>query len=65
MANPLFAELIPQIEQKWTDVDGHQFEKMTVKFRDEIVALGEKVTAQDVKNSLRRSRVSLRLGQNP
>lgn len=40
---------IPDIDIKSTPVDGHQFEKMLVKVRNEIVVLGEKVTAADVQ----------------
>jgi UPF0176 protein len=39
---------ITDIETKANLVDGHKFEKMTVKYREEIVTLGEKVTAEDV-----------------
>ena len=40
---------IPDIDTKATLVDGHQFEKMTVKVKEEIVALGAKVTEEEVK----------------
>jgi len=40
---------IEDIDVKANDVDSHKFEKMFVKERDEIVALGQKVTAQEVK----------------
>lgn len=44
-----FFKDIPDIDVKSTPVDGHQFDKMIVKYRDEIVAMGVKVTAQEVK----------------
>ncbi|MFZ4461955.1 MAG: hypothetical protein ACOYN2_05615 [Patescibacteria group bacterium] len=40
---------IPDIDVKSTPVDGHQFDKMIVKYRDEIVALGVKVNAHEVE----------------
>jgi UPF0176 protein len=36
------------IDTKSTPVEGHQFEKMLVKYREEIVTLGEKVSASEV-----------------
>lgn len=42
---------IPDIDIKATDVDNHQFEKMIVKYRPEIVALGKQVTADQVRSS--------------
>jgi UPF0176 protein len=44
---PYFRD-IPDIDSKANSVAGHEFEKMTVKYRDEIVALWEKVTAEEV-----------------
>jgi len=44
-----FFRNIPDIDSKASTVDGHKFEKMVVKYRDEIVTLGEKVTALEVK----------------
>lgn len=41
---------IADIEPKATLVSGHQFPKLTVKVRNEIVVLGEKVTQEEVKN---------------
>lgn len=40
---------IADIESKATLVSGHQFPKLTVKVRNEIVVLGEKVTEAEVK----------------
>jgi UPF0176 protein len=40
---------IADIEPKATLVSGHQFPKLTVKVRNEIVVLGEKVTEEEVK----------------
>lgn len=40
---------IADIEPKATLVSGHQFPKLTVKVRHEIVVLGEKVTQEEVK----------------
>jgi UPF0176 protein len=40
---------IEDIDTKATPVDGHQFAKMVVKERKEIVTLGEQVNAEDVK----------------
>ena len=40
---------IPDIDTKATPVDGHQFPRMSVKIRNEIVTLGVKVTAEQVK----------------
>ncbi len=40
---------IADIEPKSTLVSGHQFPKLTVKVRNEIVVLGEKVTQEEVK----------------
>ena len=39
---------IADIEPKATLVSGHQFPKLTVKIRNEIVVLGEKVTQEEV-----------------
>lgn len=40
---------IPDIDTKATSVDGHEFPRMSVKIRNEIVTLGVKVTAEQVK----------------
>ncbi len=40
---------IPDIDIKATDVDGHQFEKMIVRYRSEIVAMGKQVSATQVR----------------
>lgn len=39
---------ITDIDEKSTPVEGHQFPRMSVKAREEIVALGSKVTADEV-----------------
>jgi UPF0176 protein len=40
---------IPDIDTKATPVSGHEFPRMSVKIRNEIVTLGVKVTADQVK----------------
>lgn len=40
---------IPDIDLKATDVEWHQFDKMIVRYREEIVALGKRVSAEQVK----------------
>jgi UPF0176 protein len=40
---------IPDIDAKSTPVGDHEFPRMSVKIRDEIVTLGEKVRAKDVE----------------
>lgn len=40
---------IADIDTKATLVQGHQFEKMIVKIKEEIVVLGAKVTEEEVK----------------
>lgn len=54
LAHHPFFQDIADIDEKATVVDGHQFEKMIVKYRPEIVALGAKVTAQQVKSADRQ-----------
>lgn len=39
---------IPDIDTKAVDVDSHQFTKMIVKHRDEIVAMGKVYKAQEI-----------------
>ena len=51
--NKYFADLIPQIQDKATDEDGHKFDKMIVKYRDEIVSLGKKVTQDQIDHANR------------
>lgn len=46
--SPYFRD-IPDIDTKATPVEGHEFPRMSVKIRNEIVALGVKVTADEVK----------------
>lgn len=43
---------IPDIEDKRSDVDSHVFEKMIVKYRDEIVALDQQVDPRQVHETL-------------
>lgn len=47
---PVFSN-IPDIEEKACYVDGHKFDKMIVRYRKEIVALGERYSAEEIKNS--------------
>lgn len=51
--NPYFDDVITQIEEKATVEDGHQFEKMIVRYRDEIVSLGKKVTQNQINHANR------------
>ncbi len=44
-----FFKDIPDIDVKATPVKGHQFEKMIVKYREEIVTMGVKVEAKEVE----------------
>lgn len=46
--NPYFDDLEEQIEKKRDSVDEHQFDKMIVKYREEIVALWAKVTQDEI-----------------
>lgn len=45
---PYFRD-IPDIDTKSTPVESHKFPRMSVKIREEIVALGSKVTEEDIK----------------
>ncbi len=49
LKNSKYFKEATDIDTKATLVDGHQFPKLTVKIRDEIVVLGEKVTQDEVK----------------
>jgi len=40
---------MPDIEKKATIVDSHKFDKLIVRYRKEIVALGERYTADDIR----------------
>ena len=40
---------IPDLDIKASDVDGHQFPRMQVKYREEIVVLGQKYTKDEVE----------------
>jgi len=42
---------VKDIDLKATDVDGHQFEKMIVRYREEIVALGKTVSEAQVQEA--------------
>jgi predicted sulfurtransferase len=42
---------IPDIDEKAMAVEGHCFDKMIVKYRQEIVALGKVVNQQIIANS--------------
>lgn len=46
--NPYFDNLLEQINTKATDVPQHMFDKMIVKYRPEIVALGQQVTQEQI-----------------
>ncbi len=50
-SNPYY-ESIPDIDEKATPVDGHKFKKMIVRYRKEIVALGEIYRANDIVKSM-------------
>lgn len=47
-ASPYFSH-IPDIDIKATSVPGHEFTRMSVKIRNEIVTMGEKVTQAEVE----------------
>lgn len=49
--NPYFNDLLDEVYTKATDVDGHQFDKMIVKYREEIVALGKKVSQAQIDHA--------------
>lgn len=49
LADSKYFRDIADIDSKSTPVDDHQFPRMSVKIRDEIVTLGAKVTADEVK----------------
>lgn len=49
LENSQYFKNIADIDTKSTIVDGHQFTKMIVKARNEIVVLWQKVTAEDVR----------------
>lgn len=51
LQNTYFSDLIDQIDEKITYVDEHQFDKMIVKYREEIVALGKKVTQAQIDHA--------------
>ena len=50
LSNPYFSD-IPDVDVKATDVEDHQFDKMIVKYRREIVAMWQIVTEQQVKKA--------------
>lgn len=45
--NPFFKD-IPDIEEKSTIVEGHEFRKMIVRYRKEIVALGKQYKSEEI-----------------
>ena len=49
--NPYFNDLEEEIRIKATTVDAHQFEKMIVRYREEIVALWKTVTSEQIKEA--------------
>lgn len=49
LENSRYFQDIPDIDTKATSVAGHEFPRMSVKIRNEIVALGVKVTATEVQ----------------
>lgn len=49
MDNNEYFKDIPDIDSKATEVDGHKFPKMIVRYRKEIVALGEIYSASDIE----------------
>lgn len=51
LANSLYFRDISDIDEKETPVEDHQFPRMSVKIRNEIVALGVKVSADQVKKN--------------
>lgn len=51
LASNSYFKDVPDIELKATEVDSHQFDKMIVRYRSEIVALGKTVTAEQVSES--------------
>lgn len=54
LAQSPYFQNIPDIDTKATYVEDHQFEKMIVKYRPEIVALGAKVTEEQVRKADRQ-----------
>lgn len=55
-SHPLWKD-IPDIDEKSSPVDGHQFPRMQVKVRDEIVSLGAKYTAKEIEEAWNRMQV--------
>ena len=49
LEDSLYFKKIPDIESKSTPVNDHQFPRMSVKIRNEIVTLGEQVTEWEVR----------------
>ena len=54
LAQSSYFQNIPDIDAKATFVEDHQFEKMIVKYRPEIVALGAIVTAEQLQTADRQ-----------
>lgn len=51
-STPYFADVMDQIEEKWSPVDWHMFDKMIVKYRQEIVALWKTIDQASFQRSL-------------
>lgn len=49
--NVYFSDLLEEIRVKKTSVDAHQFDKMIVRYREEIVALGKVVTSEQIQDA--------------
>ncbi len=49
LENSKYFKDIPDIDAKATPVDGHQFARLSVKIREEIVTMGEKVSQVEVE----------------
>jgi len=54
--HPLWKD-IDDIDEKSSSVDGHQFPRMQVKVRDEIVALGAKYSANEIESAWNRMQI--------
>ena len=49
LENSKYFKNIPDIDAKSTPVDGHQFSRLSVKIREEIVTMGERVSQKEVE----------------
>lgn len=54
--HPLWRD-IADIDEKSSPVDGHQFPRMQVKLRDEIVSLGAKYSAKEIEEAGNRMKI--------